>query len=49
MTVMKNGEKRIDQLTKTYLEMYKEYLFGYKQYKTEKATLNKELEKLKEA
>lgn len=49
MTVVINGEKRMDQATKTYLEMYKEYLFGYKQYKAEKATLSKEVEKLKEA
>ncbi|WP_169314382.1 hypothetical protein [Planococcus antarcticus] len=49
MTLMVNGEKRTDQLAKTYLEMYKEYIVGYKQYKMEKAALCTGVEKLKEA
>ena len=36
MTVIANEETKMDGLTKTYLEMYEEYISGYKQYKLEK-------------
>ncbi|MCM3610435.1 hypothetical protein M4S82_04165 [Planococcus sp. MERTA32b] len=40
MTVIKNEETKMDGLTKTYLEMYEEYINGYKQYKLEKTAVS---------
>ena len=37
MTVMMNEVKRMGNPTKTYLEIYKEHVMGYKQYKMQKA------------
>ncbi|MGH2317829.1 hypothetical protein ACRC6Q_08665 [Planococcus sp. SE5232] len=36
MTVMMKEEKRMDRTTKTYLEVYEEFINGYKEYKMEK-------------
>ena len=36
MTVIKE-EKRMDNLAKTYLQIYTEFISGYKQYKMERA------------
>ena len=41
MTVMMKEEKRMDRTKKTYLEIYKEHINGYKQYKMEKETSTK--------
>lgn len=43
MTANLNEETRLDGYTKTYLEMYQEFLEGYKQYKMEKATFGTEV------
>lgn len=40
MTVIANEEKKMDGAAKTYLEMYEEYINGYKQYKLEKAAVS---------
>lgn len=37
MTAIIKEETRMDNLTKTYLQMYEEFISGYKQYKMEKA------------
>lgn len=39
MTAILKEEKRMDNPTKTYLQMYEEYISGYKQYKMEKAAV----------
>lgn len=39
MTKVMNTGKRKNQLAKTYLGMYKEYIEGYKQYKTDKSMM----------
>ncbi|WP_298827419.1 hypothetical protein [uncultured Planococcus sp.] len=44
MTVMMKEEKRMDRTTKTYLEVYQEFISGYKEYKMEKKTSD-EMEK----
>lgn len=36
MTAIIKEESRMDNLTKTYLQMYEEFIVGYKQYKMEK-------------
>ena len=41
MTVMMKEEKRMDRSKKTYLEVYEEFISGYKQYKKEKETSTK--------
>ena len=43
MTAILNEETRMDGHTKTYLEMYQEFLEGYKQYKMEKAAFGTEV------
>lgn len=45
MTVMMKEVKRMGNSTKTYLEIYKEHVKGYKQYKMQKAvqSLKKEM------
>ncbi len=37
MTAIAKEEKTMEVLTKTYLQVYQEYVKGYKQYKLEKA------------
>ena len=37
MTANVKEEKRMDNLDKTYLQIYEEHISGYKQYKMEKA------------
>lgn len=37
MTAIMKEEKTMDAQTKTYLQMYEEFINGYKQYKMEKA------------
>ena len=37
MTAIIKEETRMDNITKTYLQMYEEFIVGYKQYKKEKA------------
>ncbi|EGA91092.1 hypothetical protein GPDM_01780 [Planococcus donghaensis MPA1U2] len=49
MTTMINKGRKKNQLAKTYLGMYKEYIEGYKQYKLEKAALYIAGEKTKRA
>lgn len=39
MNVVVKEDGRMAGQTKTYLQMYEEYLIGYKQYKMEKNTL----------
>lgn len=48
MTKLMNNGRRKNQLAKTYLGMYKEYIEGYKQYKAEKALMYIDGEKTKE-
>lgn len=36
MSALIKEEQKMDHLTKTYLQLYKEYISGYKQYKLEK-------------
>lgn len=43
MTVIANEEKNMDSAVKTYLEMYEEYINGYKQYKLEKSAVSIEM------
>ncbi|WP_416145224.1 hypothetical protein [Planococcus koreensis] len=38
MTAIIKEETRMDHLAKTYLQMYEEFIVGYKQYKKEKST-----------
>lgn len=45
MTVMMKEEKRMDRAKKTYLEVYEEFINGYKQYKMEKETHSTKAEK----
>ena len=40
MTTIIREETRMDNLPKTYLQMYEEYIKGYKQYKQERVTLS---------
>ena len=40
MTVIVNEELKIENAAKTYLEMYTEYINGYKQYKLEKTAVS---------
>lgn len=49
MTVMMKEEKRMDRTTKTYLEVYEEFINGYKQYKMEKETHSVKAEKARSA
>lgn len=39
MTVIANEAKKMDGVVKTYLEMYEDYIRGYKEYKMEKAII----------
>ena len=39
MTAILKEETRMDKQTKSYLQMYEEYISGYKQYKMEQAAL----------
>ena len=39
MTAIIKEETRMEEHTKTYLEMYQEFLEGYKQFKMEKAVV----------
>lgn len=45
MTAIIKEEKRMDTPAKSYLQMYEEYISGYKQYKREKEALSKKTEK----
>ncbi|HSJ37920.1 MAG TPA: hypothetical protein VK945_06865 [Planococcus sp. (in: firmicutes)] len=40
MTAILKEEKRMDTPAKTYLQIYEEYINGYKQYKMEKGALS---------
>lgn len=42
MSALIKEEQKMDHLTKTYLQLYKEYVSGYKQYKLEKEALHQE-------
>ncbi|WP_186725607.1 hypothetical protein [Planomicrobium sp. CPCC 101110] len=39
MAIITNEVKGMDKITVNYLEMYKDYIKGYKQYKKEKAAV----------
>lgn len=49
MTVMIKEETKIEKAVKTYLEVYEEYMTGYKQYKLEKTALNSKVKKAEPA
>ncbi|WP_285228754.1 hypothetical protein [Planococcus sp. ISL-109] len=39
MTAIVKEEKSMDKLAKSYLQIYEEFISGYKQYKMEKTAL----------
>lgn len=39
MAIITNEVKEMDKITVNYLEMYKDYIKGYKEYKQEKAAI----------
>ena len=45
MTAFMMKEKRMGNRTKTYLEVYEEFISGYKQYKMERETQSAKAEK----
>lgn len=49
MTAMMKEEKRMDRSRKTYLEVYEEFINGYKQYKMEKMAHSTKAEKIRNA
>lgn len=49
MTVMMKEVKRIGNPTKSYLEIYKEHVKGYKEYKMQKAVQSSKKELAKTA
>lgn len=43
MSALIKEEQKVDHLTKTYLQLYTEYISGYKQYKLEKEATQHEI------
>lgn len=43
MNALIKEEQKMDHLTKTYLQLYTDYISGYKQYKLEKGAMQHEV------